>query len=78
MRVAGVLQVLELERLRKSAEAYLRGLQQEHQQLKTQQFKAGQALQALRQVCLMGSKVAASWALCCAGTASAWQQPRCT
>jgi hypothetical protein len=43
-------QVVELEAMRKREEGNLKALQKEHQQLKKEQFKAAQALHALRQV----------------------------
>lgn len=46
-----LLQVMELEAMRKREEGNLKALQKEHQQLKKEQFKAAQALHALRQVC---------------------------
>lgn len=44
------LQVSELEAVRKREEGNLKALQKEHQQLKKEQFRASQALHALRQV----------------------------
>jgi hypothetical protein len=44
------MQVVELEAMRKREEGKLKALQKEHQQLKKEQFKAAQALHALRQV----------------------------
>lgn len=43
-----MLQASELEALRKREEANLKVLQKEHEQLKKEQFKAGQGLHALR------------------------------
>lgn len=45
-----MLQVSELEAMRKREEGNLKALQKEHQQLKKDQFKAAQALHSLRQV----------------------------
>jgi hypothetical protein len=46
----GWLQVSELEAMRKREEVNLKALQKEHSQLKKEQFRASQALHALRQV----------------------------
>lgn len=73
------LQVSELEAMRKKEEAHLKALQKEHEQLKKDQFKAAQALHALRQVrnawLAYGAASQRVPALASEGATTGWRRP---